>query len=80
MSPDRVEFIDGPCPGQMNYPKPPRMLIRMDDEFCYHEYERISPVGVSCARYRYRARLGKPRWAYAMGKDMFVIPQVSALT
>jgi hypothetical protein len=69
---NRIELIGGPHHGPSNYSDPlPRMLIRMDNDFCYHEYELMPPVNPrkpGIRRYRYRARLGKPRWAYAAEK------------
>jgi hypothetical protein len=43
----------------------------MDNDFCYHEYELLPPANPrkpGIRRYRYRARLGKPRWAYVAEK------------
>jgi hypothetical protein len=58
--------IDGPHAGRvldrLGNNASPLTVILMDGDFCYHEYERVEPVG-GVHRYRYLARLGRPRWA-----------------
>jgi hypothetical protein len=69
----RIELVDGPHRGLSSYPDPlPAVLIRMDNDFCHHEYELLPPVNPrkpGVRRYRYRARLGKPHWAQHAAED-----------